>query len=523
MKHIVRTLLSLLLLLLSACGTLEVTLDRTPTPDLEATATVGALKAQNEQLATQIATLQPASLQTIAAPGTLAPTLGGDQLSPSWKPDGLQIVFINEDPKTSQRSLYLVDMVSGRLSRITDNPETNDILPQFSPDGKRVLFVSQWLHRGASSKKIPSTIMILDVSSGAISQLSDGSDYVYEAAWSPDGARIAFVSDRGGKDRLWVMNADGSDPRLLTPDLDRIRGPVWSPNGSFILVTDWSIDGAYAEIHVIDLQTGSDRRVTDPSENANQAAWSPDSRRLYYLSSSSLFAIAPDGTNRELVLKFPSPINDYSISPDGALIAYSMGGEGHLDLYMSGLDGSNRRCYRHPDMDDVFPVWSPDSGRFVFSSFVPHAGPVQQYLMRVEDMPSCIGYELLSSSKVKIPELDLTVEVSGRLTQSRLDINTDISVPVDFLTAVPITDMSIVQDVKISALSLPLTLEPDWGGGGSGVENGMFGASGTQTYLVKTPLTPGQKVQITVLVTFGERVPVKGAIPLTINLVVESD
>src|SRR5574341_2133572 len=137
MKHIVRTLLSLLLLLLSACGTLEVTLDRTPTPDLEATATVGALKAQNEQLATQIATLQPASLQTIAAPGTLAPTLGGDQLSPSWKPDGLQIVFINEDPKTSQRSLYLVDMVSGRLSRITDNPETNDILPQFSPDDRK--------------------------------------------------------------------------------------------------------------------------------------------------------------------------------------------------------------------------------------------------------------------------------------------------------------------------------------------------------------------------------------------------
>src|SRR5574341_632664 len=87
--------------------------------------------------------------------------------------------------------------------------------------------------------------MILDVSSGAISQLSDGSDYVYEAAGSPDGARIAFVSQRGGKDRLWVMNADGSDPRLLNPDLDRIRGPVWSPNGSFILVTDWSIDGAY--------------------------------------------------------------------------------------------------------------------------------------------------------------------------------------------------------------------------------------------------------------------------------------
>lgn len=61
----------LLLLVLSACGTLEITVDRTPTPDLGATATLGALQDQNAQLATQIAVLNPPTgTPTVNAPST---------------------------------------------------------------------------------------------------------------------------------------------------------------------------------------------------------------------------------------------------------------------------------------------------------------------------------------------------------------------------------------------------------------------------------------------------------------------
>ncbi len=226
------------------------------------------------------------------------------------------------------------------------------------------------------------------------------------------------------------------------------------------------------------------------------------------------------------MLSFPSSINSFSLSPDGALIAYSMGGEGNLDLYISTLDGGDLRCYRHPGMEDVFAVWSPDSSRFVFNSSVPHQGPVQLYLMGPEDLSLCAatGYERLSPSKVRVPQLNLTVEVSGKLTPTRLDISMDISVPVDFLTAIPLnTDKPIVNDPEISAMSLPLILERKSGGGGSGVENNIFMAGGTQSYRVKTPLTPGDKVQFSLLVSFGEQVPFRGAIPLTVDLVVEAD
>jgi Tol biopolymer transport system component len=354
------------------------------------------LQAQAATATTGAATMIPTAPPTVATntpaaavptPGALAPSLEGDQLSPDWSPDGGQIVFVSEDVATSRRSLYAFDLTSGRISRLTDNSQTNDILPQVSPDGTRVLFISQWLDQG--TKQIPSTIMVLDLASGAVTQLSDGTDYIYEAAWSPDGSQIAFVSDRDEGERLWVMNADGSDPRLLSADLDRVRGAAWSPDGSQIALTDWAADGSAAEVHVIDPESGADRRLTGPEDEANQVIWSPDGLRLYYLSGSSILAATPDGLSRETLLTSPSVINDYSVSPDGAHFAYSAGSDQDLDVYVSALDGGDLRCYRHPGRHDVFAQWSPDGKSLVFGSFVPHQGPSQLYVIRTEDMEPC--------------------------------------------------------------------------------------------------------------------------------------
>jgi Tol biopolymer transport system component len=317
----------------------------------------------------------------------IAPSLSGDQLSPDWSPDGAQIVFVNEDPATGRRSLYSFDLAGGTLSRLTENSQTNDILPQFSPDGARVLFISQWVQEG--TKQIPGTVRVLDLASGAVSQLSDKTEYVYEASWSPDGSRIAYVSDQGGKDRLWVMNADGSDPRLLTPDLDVVRGAAWSPDGSRIAFTDAEADGAYAEVHVIDPGSGSDRKLTGPGDTASQVVWAPDGGRLYYLSGPSIVAVTPDGMSRETILTAPATINDYSVSSEGTQFAYSMGDTQDLDVYVSALDGSDPRCYRNPGKHEVFASWSPDGGSLLFSSFVPHQGPSRLYVFRTGDLRPC--------------------------------------------------------------------------------------------------------------------------------------
>jgi hypothetical protein len=153
----------------------------------------------------------------------------------------------------------------------------------------------------------------------------------------------------------------------------------------------------------------------------------------------------------------------------------------------------------------------------------PTNTPIPPPTAYVTESPTIeVAYEKLSPSKIRIPSIDLTVELSGRLTQSTLDIDISISVPVGFLTVFPAnTEPSIIQEEKLSTLSLPLNLEFYGGGGGSGTENGIFGAGGTTSYHVKTPLTVGQKIKITELITFSKYINVKGAIPLTIELIVE--
>ncbi len=67
-----------------------------------------------------------------------------------------------------------------------------------------------------------------------VRQLTDNDDWDWFPAWSPDGTRIAFESDRDGDDEIFVMKADGTQVRQLTDNDDRDSGPAWSPDGKHI-------------------------------------------------------------------------------------------------------------------------------------------------------------------------------------------------------------------------------------------------------------------------------------------------
>jgi len=133
-----------------------------------------------------------------------------------------------------------------------------------------------------------------------------------------------------------------------------------------------------------------------------------------------------------------------------------------------------------------------------------------------------VSYESLSPSKIRISDINLTVEASGRLTQSILNIDTNITVPASFLSTLPLGgETPIISEVKLSEMSTPLALELSGGGGGAGTENGIFMAGGTQTYTVRTPLIVGQKIRFVVMISFSEYVNVDLQIPLTIDLIVQ--
>lgn len=121
--------------------------------------------------------------------------------------------------------------------------------------------------------------------------------------WSPDGTRIAFVSNRDGNDELYVMNADGTNPTRLTDEPAADRDPSWSPDGRHIVFTSDRdnedlvnpLTGRW-EIYV----TGADgtglTRLTYNATHEVEPAWSPDGTRIAFVGVGGIRAMDPAPT-----------------------------------------------------------------------------------------------------------------------------------------------------------------------------------------------------------------------------------
>jgi Tol biopolymer transport system component len=100
--------------------------------------------------------------------------------------------------------------------------------------------------------------------------------------YSPDGKRVVFVSDRSGHSEIWVCASDGSDAQQLT-SLGAAGSPRWSPEGQRI-VFDSNVEGQF-ELYMIDADGGSPKRMTDHPADDGVASWSRDGRWIYFVSN----------------------------------------------------------------------------------------------------------------------------------------------------------------------------------------------------------------------------------------------
>src|SRR5574341_828229 len=168
--------------------------------------------------------------------------------------------------------------------------------------------------------------------------------------WSPDGTRIAFVSNRDGQNDIYVMNRDGSNVTRLTTDPASDLSPIWSPDGTQIAFTS-DRDGDH-EVYVMDLPSeagtiSEPRALTDNREHDLTPAWSPDGALL------------------------GSPLDDGApaCSPDGQGIAFISNRENNSwDIFVVRPDGSDLRNVTQTPAYDSEPFWSPDGQWIVFAS-----------------------------------------------------------------------------------------------------------------------------------------------------------
>lgn len=165
-------------------------------------------------------------------------------------------------------------------------------------------------------------------------------------AWSPDGARIAFLSNRAEGWDLYVVNADGGEPRRLTSGATA-DDPAWHPDGRAIAVE------RRGGIELVQADGGGRAQLV---KRGAQPAWAPDGR-LAFVRDGDLWLRSVGGEESLLLVDASRP----AWSPDGDRIAVAR----LRGIAMLDLDSGETSQLTHQAGDDA-PAWEPSGGRIAF-------------------------------------------------------------------------------------------------------------------------------------------------------------
>ncbi|MGH8604709.1 MAG: hypothetical protein ACREXR_18570, partial [Gammaproteobacteria bacterium] len=204
-------------------------------------------------------------------------------------------------------------------------------------------------------------------------RLTDNDSYDGHPIWSPDASQIAFESLRDGTHAIYVMQADGSNPTRITHGHGRQALPSWSPDGKKIVFLS-EREGS-AGIYVVDLKGGDETRLTTVGDDGDPA-WSPDGQQITFASRRDgnweIYVMDVNGRNARRLTRDKDTDRFPSWSSDGRRIAFASNRQGDWEIYAIDAEGGlGSNLTDNPAMEvanDARPSWSPDSTRIAFGS-----------------------------------------------------------------------------------------------------------------------------------------------------------
>lgn len=368
--------------------------------------------------------------------------------------------------------------------------------PAISPDGALIVFSRSWADKMKDQQR--SNLWLVDKSGQRLRHLTPGNWRDSAPVWSPDGKRIAFLSDRDGTTQLHVMWIDTREVAQLT-HLERAPGNVkWSPDGKQLAYTvrvpdedpilpiklpkrpegaqwakpavlvdrlSWRSDGVgptergFTHVFLIDAITGgTPRQLTNGKFNHSQFEWAPDGKTIYlsgirkpdaeYLrNDSEIYAVDLASGAIKALTDRKGPDTDPQPSPNGRWIAYT----GYDDqkftnhvgsLYVMDTAGNSKKVWatglpsRPADVS-----WAPDNSGVYYS--MEERGTENLYFVALDGKPRQVtdGVHMLRSfsmasngqtaairSTYHEPTVLVTFDVKrpGASLAKLVDVNTDI-------------------------------------------------------------------------------------------------
>jgi dipeptidyl aminopeptidase/acylaminoacyl peptidase len=342
------------------------------------------------------------SIWVVAADGSGAPRQLVDESfapsAPRWSPDGMQVAFTStrapdagaapRPPVTpaaaaatpARTQLWTVNAEGGTPRRVTNlaNGVSNC---SWSPDSARFACLtrtgpsdslntgpdkSDVRHYSHSSYKFNDTgwfddkrthVCVIDAATGASRQITEGDDWNdTDPVWSPDGQRIAFVSDRTGKEfdhgrdsDVWTIPAAGGRLTKISTSPGRDGGPAWSPDGKSIAFVSAAGEDDPAQVYVAPGQGGAPKLAAKGLDLIPGALqWDADGKGIFFETGvrgeNHLFRIDLAAGAVRQVSKGPRAVRSATFAAKTAQMAYLANDFKHLDdVYIANGDGNGER------------------------------------------------------------------------------------------------------------------------------------------------------------------------------------
>jgi Tol biopolymer transport system component len=285
--------------------------------------------------------------------------------------------------------IYTVNPDGSELTRLTNNAARDDS-PQWNLTGTRIAF--------SSTRDGQSDIFVMNADGTAVTNLTPDEHSGSRPSWSPDGSRIAFGSGRDGKgSEVYVLTlATGVVSRLTTDSCIRFSapgvladesceyghitnyGPSWSPDGRLVAFLKGA--GSSNSVHVMNADGSNQRILTEHASHANHIDWSPSGQQLAYSDhSQSIQVLNRDGSGEYVVpntRQCPSSGNCFILqmpgwSPDGTkLVAATAISSGQTPgLFTFTPDGENMiQILADDTINSARPSWQASRTRLAVSS-----------------------------------------------------------------------------------------------------------------------------------------------------------
>ena len=311
----------------------------------------------------------------------------GADRRPAVSPDGQRVVFESE---RSGGGIYVMGTTGESVRRVVDRGHD----PAWSPDGTRIVYTtSYWTD--PSGRNTEGVLWAVDVDGGAPRRITDPSMDAVQPDWSPDGRRIVFwsVGSPSGRRDVWSIGADGEGLVRLTDDEPLDYSPRFGPDGGSV----WFVSNRTGTYNLWRLDV--DARTNQPiGEPVPQTMPNDELARIDVKADRVVFA-APNHGGQAVRIDLPTrpgepgtirPLTRGTLfvqrpvlSPDGTRIAFNTPvGAGFQDIYLVDADGSDRRRLTEDPFRDRGVAWHPDGERLIF--YTDRSGTYEIWTMRVD-------------------------------------------------------------------------------------------------------------------------------------------